>query len=287
MMKNLKYLLLLTLMPFTLMANGSDSVEFPKLKGWKLKVSGDVYTPGNLWDLINGAAELYLAYDFVDLHLADYKNKSAGITVHAEVYRHSSLNNAYGIYSSERSPNYSFLDIGGQTYIDEGILNSFSGQFYVKLYSTDEGEAVQESLKKIGEELIKALDTGSDLPGPAGVFPEEGRLPYSVQYIAKDFLGFDFLHSAFMADYEESYKLFIIVGKDSSEILEMVKSYLKFTKQEIDISSNSAFIIEDRYNGHIPVVISGKYLIGIQDGADNDKAKISLAELAENVKSLD
>ncbi|MCK5463933.1 MAG: hypothetical protein KAI95_12985, partial [Bacteroidales bacterium] len=52
----------------TCQADGNDAVSFPEVKNWNLTVLPDVYTPGNLWDLINGAAESYLSYDFVDLH---------------------------------------------------------------------------------------------------------------------------------------------------------------------------------------------------------------------------
>ena len=43
---------------------------FPEIQGWKLRVEKMAYTSLNLWELINGAAELYLSYDFQDLHLA-------------------------------------------------------------------------------------------------------------------------------------------------------------------------------------------------------------------------
>ena len=169
-MKHYKLLTLILWIPITLSLSGKDPVDFPELKGWDLKVSEDMYTPANLWDLINGAAESYLAYDFIDLSLADYKNQS-GVTIHAEVYRHSSLNNAFGIYASERSPDYNFIDIGGQAYLDEGILNVFSGLFYVKLYSTDENEAVQGALKTVGEAIIEALDQGNAMPELISLFP--------------------------------------------------------------------------------------------------------------------
>ena len=74
-MKHYKLLTLILWIPISLSMSGKDPVDFPELKGWDLKVSEDMYTPANLWDLINGAAESYLAYDFIDLSLADYKNQ--------------------------------------------------------------------------------------------------------------------------------------------------------------------------------------------------------------------
>jgi hypothetical protein len=132
----------------TCQAADTDAVNFPEVKDWNLTALPDVYTPGNLWDLINGAAESYLSYDFVDLHLGDYKHAS-GTVIHAEVYRHSTPVNAYGIYTAERSPEYKFVEIGAQGYLEEGVFNFLSGQFYVKLYSTNSGSEVQEALQKI------------------------------------------------------------------------------------------------------------------------------------------
>lgn len=259
-----------------------DEVSFPKLKGWRLDVSSKVYTPDNLWDLINGAAESYVSYDFVDLHLADYKNK-AGTTIHAELYRHSSTENAFGIYSSERSAEYSFIPVGIQGYLDEGVLNFFTGQFYVKLYSTDSGEDVQESLKLIAEALSGHIGHNNEWPGLLAAFPPEGKLENMDHYTRENFIGFNFLHSAFTAEYEGGYKLFIISGKDRNEMLDMVRAYLKFTKQDIDPEQESSFTITDKYNGDIPVVLIGTYMAGIIEGADSEEAKKKLNQLVENL----
>jgi hypothetical protein len=254
-------------------------VSFPDVKDWQLSVSTDVYTPGNLWDLINGAAESYLSYDFVDLHLGDYEHVS-GTVIHAEVYRHSTPVNAYGIYTAERSPEYKFVEIGAQGYLEKGVLNFLAGQFYVKLYSTDSGTEVQEALQKIGQKISRHLDQEDGLPELLKLFPSSGQLSYSDQYIRENFIGFEFLHSAFTVGYEGGYKLFVIQGKDADEILEMAKKYLAFTKQDIDLTSVSGLTFKDPYNGDIPAIIKGSYLLGIIDGSDNEKASTLLDEMA-------
>ncbi|MCK4854088.1 MAG: hypothetical protein KAT31_07495 [Bacteroidales bacterium] len=264
--------------PYLAAENGT--VSFPDVKDWQLSVSTDVYTPGNLWDLINGAAESYLSYDFVDLHLGDYENTS-GTVIHAEVYRHSTPVNAYGIYTAERSPEYKFVRIGAQGYLEEGVLNFLAGQFYVKLYSTDSGTEVQEALQKIGQKISRHLDQEDGLPELLKLFSSSGQLPYSDQYIRENFIGFDFLHSAFTVGYEGGYKLFVIQGKDADEILEMAKKYLAFTKQDIDPASETALTFKDPYNGDIPAILTGSYMAGIIDGSDNEDARTLLEELVE------
>ncbi len=278
------------LISLAVLANGicqaadTDAVSFPEVKGWNLTVIPDVYTPGNLWDLINGAAESYLSYDFVDLHLGDYKHAS-GTVIHAEVYRHSTSVNAYGIYSAERSPEYKFVEIGTQGYLEEGVLNFLAGQFYVKLYSTDSGDEVQEALQKIGQKISGHLDQENSLPKLLKLFPSKGQLPYSDQYIRENFIGFDFLHSAYTVGYDGGFKLFVIQGKDAAEIQEMAKQYLAFTKQDIDPASVSELTFKDPYNGDIPAIIQGSYLAGIIDGSDYENARALLEELAKVLAS--
>jgi hypothetical protein len=268
----------------TCMAADTDAVSFPDVKDWNLNVLPDVYTPGNLWDLINGAAESYLSYDFVDLHLGDYENAS-GTVIHAEVYRHSTPVNAYGIYTAERSPEYKFVGIGAQGYLEEGVLNFLSGQFYIKLYSTDSGTKVQEALQKIGQKISGHLEQENSLPELLKLFPSSGQLPYADQYIRENFIGFDFLHSAFTVGYEGGFKLFVIQGKDADEILEMAKQYLAFTKQDIDPADASALTFKDPYNGDIPAIIAGRYMAGIINGSENENASTLLEELASALSS--
>ena len=256
-----------------------DAVSFPEIQNWKLSVLPDVYTPGNLWDLINGAAESYLSYDFVDLHLGDYEH-SSGTVIHAELYRHSSPVNAYGIYTAERSPEYGFIDVGAQGYLEESVLNFLTGQFYVKLYSTESGGEVQEALKKIGQKISGHLGQQNGLPEMISVFPSKGQRIYSDQYIRENFIGFEFLHSAYTVEYEGGFKLFVIQGGSPEEIHEMAKQYLAFTKQDIDPSSVSELTFKDPYNGDIPAIIKGSYLVGIIDGSENEKARSLLTELS-------
>ena len=268
----------------TLPATGSDAVSFPEVKGWNLKVLPDVYTPANLWDLINGAAESYLSYDFVDLHLGDYENES-GTVIHAEVYRHSSSVNAYGIYAAERSPEYGFISVGTQGYLEDAVLNFLTGQFYIKLYSTDSGNEVQKALERIGQKISGHLGQDNKIPEIFSLFPTAGQLAYSDQYIRENFIGFDFLHSAYTVEYEGGFKLFVIKGSTTEEIQEMARQYLAFTKQDIDPAVTTEFDIKDPYNGDIPAIIKGSYLLGIIDGSDKEDARPRLEELASALSS--
>ncbi len=105
---------------------------FPIVPGWTVTTDTTVYTPDNLYDLIDGAADVYLSYGFTDLHLANYRD-GKGTEVRVELYRHNTPANAFGIYSQERKPDYHFISVGAQGYRDEGVLNFLAGRYYVKV----------------------------------------------------------------------------------------------------------------------------------------------------------
>ena len=95
---------------------------FPEVTGWKQSGEIQTFLPKTLFEYINGAADLYLSYDFEELKVAEYLNeKKASVIV--DVYRHKTPTHAFGIYSQERLPNTSFLDIGVQGYVEENLLN--------------------------------------------------------------------------------------------------------------------------------------------------------------------
>jgi hypothetical protein len=253
----------------SLYADGNRmTVLFPEIPEWELSIGENVYTPGNLWDIIDGAADAYLSYDFIDLHLADYSR--GDILVHVELYRHDGAKNTFGIYTSERSPDYHFIDIGTEGYSGEGILNFLSGEYYVKLYSTSEAEGTGESIRLIAGEIDRSLAQENSWPAELGLLPEEGRIVRTERYIARNFLGFDFLHSAFLADYSEGgeFRVFIIHAGGEAEIVSMLERYLDFTGQPAELIGKSPFVIKDPYNGDILVSIHDDYLCGVQDCGD-------------------
>src|SRR4030043_1728339 len=112
--------------------------KFPEVAGWKQSGEVQTFIPKTLFEYINGAADLYITYDFQELKVAEYLNeKKASVIV--DVYCHKTPIHAFGIYSQERLSNANFLDIGAQGYIEQNILNFLIGPYYVKINSYSTG----------------------------------------------------------------------------------------------------------------------------------------------------
>jgi hypothetical protein len=240
------------------------------INGWKQSGGIQTFSPRKLYDYIDGAADLYLTYDFQELKVAEYSNeKKASVTV--EIYRHGTPSHAFGIYSQERLPNANFLDIGAQGYIEQNILNFLTGPYYVKINSFNTGAEDQEILLTFAKKVSENLGEKGRLPSILSSFPQEGKKNNSEKFISINFLGYAFLHSAFTADYELSgkkFKLFVIEGADGNDCREMIQKYLQQTRSPEKNVTESRYAIADPYHGEIELHWKGKYIWGILNVSD-------------------
>ena len=74
---------------------------------------------------------MYLLYDFQLLLHGEFKAVAADFT--ADVYDMGKPEDAFGVYSVERSPKYSYIPVGAEGYRSKGVLNFFQDRYYVKL----------------------------------------------------------------------------------------------------------------------------------------------------------
>jgi hypothetical protein len=244
--------------------------SFPEITGWRRSGEIQTFTPRTLFEYINGAADLYIMYDFQELKVAEYINeKKASVIV--DVYRHKTPIHAFGIYSQERLSNANFLDVGAQGYIEQNILNFLTGPYYVKINSYKTGAEDQEILLIFAGKVSENLGEKGKLPSILSSFPEEGKKKNSEKFINKNFLGYSFLHSAFTADYELSgkkFKLFVIDGKDQKICKEMVQKYFQQTGNTKKNIVEGIYTISDPYHGEIGFYWKGKFIWGTLNLSD-------------------
>jgi hypothetical protein len=266
---------------------GQESI-FPQINGWKVDIEKQVYNSNNLWNIIDGAADLFLEYSFVDLHIARYTN-SAGTDIKVELYRHTSNLNAFGMYSQEKDAEYHFLKIGTQGYIDKGILNFLEGVYYIKLSTVQTGEVVQNALKFIAENVADNIKQDNTLPKILQAFPGQGKVLNSEQYVAQNFLGYSFLKAAFTSLYMNitPFKMFIIENENNESARSTLdKLILSMPKENINKLSNNNYELNDPNNGLISLVMLDKFLYGTIDCKDKPTRENLLKDLANGLSKL-
>jgi len=263
-----------------------SSVHFPEIPGWIKNDNIRYYTPLNLYDYINGAAELYLNYDFRELFIAEYTdNNNASFTV--EIYLHKSPLVAFGIYSQERPLKGNYLHIGTQGYIELPILNFITGNSYVKIYSYDIDN--EEVFLTFASEIAEGLGAHTPLPAILDCFPEISKRENSERFVERHFLGYDFLHSGFITGYltgDKSFQLFIIEGEDSKDCHDMLSNYFQLCRMSHSELIESHCIVTDPYHGKIELEWETKYIWGSINLEDEDLGAAYLHQIKQCIQTI-
>ena len=288
MVKLLVPLLVAVMMVFVRPQSASaQELVFPRLEGWKLSQEETAYNPNNLFDVIDGAADLYLEYDFVDLHIGRYSRDTLEIKV--ELYKHGSAVDAFGIFSQERFADYHFIDLGVQGYLEKGALNFLSGVFYVKISTIQEGAAAQQAMLLVAKAVHKRLQQSEEWPAVLAAFPAEKKKPYSEQYVAKNFLGYSPLNRAFVGSYDDgsSFRAFAIRSEGPEEAKHILKSFIEaLPKSAIKRVKSWKQEIEDPNNGSIQIVLKVNYIFGVVSTEAGRNRDTFLIEFGKKLSSL-
>jgi hypothetical protein len=182
-------LLLLALLP------GPNAVP-----DWSLHEQPRTYAAANLYQYIDGAADLFISFGFRRVVVGDYvySGEDEGwITV--DIYDMESPLHAFGIYHAEKPPQVQALPIGTQCYSSESMIAFWQGRYYVKVMLIFGEHA--PALRAF------ALTTAGKLPARAQIPPELKRLPVtdripgSERYIKQSALGHKFLTEVISANY--------------------------------------------------------------------------------------
>jgi hypothetical protein len=252
--------------------------DFPEVPGWTCTPDSTVYTASNLWDLIDGAADLFLEYRFEDLHLARYVGPG-GVEVRVEIYRHGTANDAFGMYAAERSTEYAFITVGTQGYRAEGIVNLLCGEYYVKLSTMDTVRSAQGALMEIGKQVVVHLRRPCEWPEELRRLPVSRRIANSETFVRRGALGHAFLVNAFSAGYEGGGRCFLIRSTNEAEADSLVRRYRAAVSDSVASRPDGTLELKDRHNGTVLLRRIGIDVAGVY-GTENRAIREALLTAA-------
>jgi len=148
------------------------------VENWEL-FEENYYNRDNLFDYINGGAELYLSYGFQGLITRLYqRGEQPDIIV--DVFDMGTSPNAYGIFSHscEQLSN----EIGQGSQYTMGLLQFWKNRYYVSILASPETDESKETIFKIARVIEKRIETEGALPTILDYLPKEKLLPASIRY---------------------------------------------------------------------------------------------------------
>ncbi|MFH1349408.1 MAG: DUF6599 family protein [Pseudomonadota bacterium] len=213
----------------TLLPEGTETA------GWKPTSSPEFFGPQNLWEYIDGQAELYLDYGFKLVLTTDYTSMDGAKSLSIEIFQMESPDHAFGIYAAERSPQDNFIKMGVQGYLGENILNFWKGPYYVKLTSFQSFHGTKEILLKLAGSIEKKIKGGDSEPELFACFPEKNRAKMSGRFIPKNFLGQRFLKDGYRVEYKDgrrNYQIILVKNGSREEAEDAFIQYRNFFRSQ-------------------------------------------------------
>jgi hypothetical protein len=141
-----------------------------EINGWSVAGEDKLFDTETIFDYINGAGEIYRAYNFRSL-LARQYSREGQPNIIADLFDMGSAKDAYGIFS--HSLEEEDVSIGqGATYMG-GLLSFWKDRFFVSLYAEEETEEAKEALFSLAKEVAVSIKDEGQIPDIISFFPPE------------------------------------------------------------------------------------------------------------------
>mgnify|MGYP006288713103 CR=1 FL=1 len=151
--------------PADSLLNGTE-----KVNDWERTGKPENYQGDELYDLINGGADLFLEYGFENVSLVNYKNKDkAGVRM--ELYKMEDNDAAFGIFSSQVPGNARDTNIGHNAVYNDRYILFWKDDYYCSIASNDTGEAVIRGMFAIAGAIDKKIKNKGQKPDILNLIP--------------------------------------------------------------------------------------------------------------------
>ncbi len=167
--------------------------------GWRLDGRLETFNPSNLYEKIDGAAEQYLAFGFVELNYLSVTRENDFITI--ELYDQGSFPNVLGLFSAQGGGTHE-VEHDGDIFFYRTPVGAIGGvgNYYFKISaSTDAPLVVEKAMAIVGEMTGLPLDAGS-VPLPYQALTARLGVPFGqVSYEKENAFQYDFLQEFWFA----------------------------------------------------------------------------------------
>lgn len=289
-----------------LMAAGATAGQVPANLAGLLPASGEVagfwqkgtpqaYHGDDLFQMIDGGADIYHEYGFVQVLSAEYVD-DRGKTIKLEMYEMKSPAAAFGIYSFKVGEGGKPLAIGREGLIEDYYLNFWKGNLQVTLIGEDsEEETVQGIVALAGAVAARIAQTG-ERPELADLLLREPLPFFQPRYLC----GAIGLMNSYLFDRENIFRVRegLIGGVEGCRAMvfryagdaESVEAYAyattrlsagtRFTAQT---RQGNQYTMVDRKRESVMVKQTGRHIV-IVIGADAGKVKSTAERLVEKLQ---
>ena len=246
-----------------------------ELEGWQRMTEPVMYQQDNLWEYINGWADLFISYGFAELEAHEFTNGTQSFTL--DIYDMSVPINSFGVYMAERSQGESSLKIGTEAVVIPPYQCLYlKDKYYVKI-QVFEGKLTSALGKIILENLDKKINGSAEYPQEFKNLPTKNLIEDSYRFVKESYLGLSELKECIVASYENDsggkYDTFLMLTKNDVDPKKIIGSLSNKWENSL-VSGKKIYYRKVPYKGYVGLILLGdKKIYGISGLKDLDTLK--------------
>ena len=273
--------LLLVMLAVASAAQAAEVADCHLVAGWKQQGSARRFTPDNLFEYLDGAAEGYLLYGFVQLQGVTCQSGDESVLI--DVFEMPDAESAYGVFTANLDPRLPIEKIGMGGQITPRRALFCKDKYYLELAAKPE-KGQTAALEAFVREAAKRIAGRSTPPAELSWFPT-GKLA-SVRLIPESVLGLRLLKRGFVAHYEQGQAFVVIEQSPQSAAAVLSQLRQRFGEAVPAQVAEEAFQVDDQYLGGMCVFRKGRYIGGFANMPDPKDATTQAASLAAHIPEM-
>ena len=224
--------------------------------GWRFDIDPQSYLPDNLFEYIDGEAELYNDYHFAGMATAAYiRGDDMNMTYSVDISDMGTPLNAFGIYSRHRSPGLEYAAIGEEATVSELNIRFYKGRYFVQINAGSFEETVREEMLRTAHAIAESLP-GAQPPRELSLLPHENQLPHSLVCYTRGMLGQSLFPAGLMAKFvvaSDTVGAFLVLTSSAGESLPAFQGFSASLKERGSLLAESPgrIEVETPYQGRI------------------------------------
>lgn len=150
-----------------------------EILGWKAEPEDEIFNDKTIFDYINGAGEVYRAYDMRSCLSRRFKKINSPDII-LDIFDMGTDENAFGVFTHDRDGEE--RELGGGALYRYGWLRFWKDRYFISIYPEEEDSSLRSAVLELGKKIASLIKNEGSKPGVLSFLPREGLVPRSIHY---------------------------------------------------------------------------------------------------------
>lgn len=241
--------------------------------GWQPSSRLQHFTKDNLYEKINGAADQFFQFGFVQLHYIAIAKPDEQYDISIELYDMGALENAMGIFAAQRDGDADLVDSGSAHYYETTLgAIGIAGPYYFKVVGNVEDTAIVEKARRIVAALGEVAGKAAAPPRPYVILTQKLGIPFdSILFEKSDVFQYDFAKDFWFgkAGSDPSFQYYVHESANEDEAASLYERLLEnhlFDYDEVTRADDEVVLRHKFLNTYLSLNKKNNVVYGV-DGA--------------------